>query len=43
MALTENRAVVMAVSGAGRAVARRVADALGVPLHGRAGRVAGYG
>ncbi|WP_239520593.1 precorrin-3B C(17)-methyltransferase [Pseudooceanicola aestuarii] len=33
--------VVMAVSGAGALVARAVADALGVPLHGRAGRVAG--
>ena len=33
--------VVMAVSGAGAGVARRVADALGVPMHGRAGRVAG--
>jgi len=31
----------MAVSGSGAGVARRVADALGVPLHGRAGRVAG--
>ncbi|WP_370285885.1 precorrin-3B C(17)-methyltransferase [Pseudooceanicola nanhaiensis] len=33
--------VVMAVSGSGAAVARRVADALGVPMCGRAGRVAG--
>ncbi|WP_136636526.1 precorrin-3B C(17)-methyltransferase [Pseudooceanicola onchidii] len=33
--------VVMAVSGSGAAVARRVADALGVPMWGRAGRVAG--
>jgi len=33
--------VVMAVSGSGAAVARRVADALGVPVFGRAGRVGG--
>ncbi|MGI3169298.1 precorrin-3B C(17)-methyltransferase [Pseudooceanicola sp. C21-150M6] len=33
--------VVMAVSGAGAGVARRVADLLGVPLAGRSGRVAG--
>tara|TARA_R110002126_G_scaffold53536_1_gene144640 strand:+ start:51907 stop:53685 length:1779 start_codon:yes stop_codon:yes gene_type:complete len=31
----------MCVSGAGETVARRVAEALGVPLHGRAGRVRG--
>ncbi|WP_375688950.1 precorrin-3B C(17)-methyltransferase [Pseudooceanicola sp. LIPI14-2-Ac024] len=33
--------VVMAVSASGAPVARRVADALGVPMFGRAGRVAG--
>ncbi len=33
--------VVMAVSGSGAVVARRVADALGVAMFGRAGRVAG--
>lgn len=33
--------VVMAVSGTGAGVARRVAEALGVPMWGRAGRVAG--
>ncbi len=33
--------VVMCVSGAGEAVARRVAEALSVPLHGRVGRVPG--
>ncbi|MEM9715996.1 MAG: precorrin-3B C(17)-methyltransferase [Pseudomonadota bacterium] len=34
-------AVVMCISDSGYPVARRVADALGVPVHGREGRVAG--
>ncbi len=33
--------VVMAVSGSGAEIARRVADALDVPMYGRTGRVAG--
>ncbi|MDF1855202.1 precorrin-3B C(17)-methyltransferase [Pseudooceanicola sp.] len=33
--------IVMAVSGSGEAVARRLADGLGVPLFGRVGRVPG--
>ena len=33
--------VVMAVSGSGAEIARRVADALDVPMYGRAGRVVG--
>lgn len=33
--------VVLCISGAGATIARRIADHLGVPLHGREGRVSG--